>query len=129
MYREIMFFVDKMRLPLFDLQRENEGGAMNIASGIFTTPVAGLYHFEFAGSKDRFVAGLWIDLQVNGANVGRAAVMPFDKAGYATISLTASLRLKANDRVNLVNRVDGALFDDNANHFHFVGWLVEEDLI
>ncbi len=102
---------------------------MNIISGIFTAPVAGLYHFEFSGIKDKFAAGLWIDLQVNGADVVRAATFPSDKAGFDSISLTASLRLKENDIVNLVNRADGVLFDDIAHHFHFTGMLPEEYLI
>jgi len=45
------------------------------------------------------------------------------------VSLAASLRLKAGDRVNLFNTGDGILYD-NADHYtHFTGWLVEEDLV
>ncbi len=113
----------------FDLSRENEREAMNIASGIFTAPVVGLYHFEFSGNKEKFAAGLWIDLQVNGNDVGRAATFPSGKGSYDSLSLSASLRLKVNDRVNLIIRSDGMLYDDTRNHFHFTGCLVEEDLI
>lgn len=101
----------------FDVPRENEGGAMNIISGIFTAPVAGLYHFEFSGNRNKFATCLWIDLQVNGANVGRAPTSPSDKAGYDSISMRASLRLKVNDRVNLVNRGDGMLYDEHRSPF------------
>jgi len=110
------------------LVRLNEGGAMNLASGIFTVPVTGLYHFEFSGNKESSTIGLHIDLQVKGENVGRSATHYSTSGSYGSVSLTAFLRLKANDRVNLYNAY-GTLFDDVKHHTHFIGWLVEEDLM
>jgi len=114
----------------FELARLNKGGAMNLASGIFTAPVAGIYHFEFAGVKGRNSDYLDVFLQVNGDNVGIAYTDDYSHTKSAlVISLTASLRLKINDRVNLFKRNFGVLEDNSLHHTHFTGWLVDEELI
>lgn len=113
----------------FELARLNEGGGMNLTSGYFNAPVGGIYRFEFSAVKFPSATGLWIDLQVNGAHVGRASTYQPVTGTYEGISLSASLRLNVNDRVNLLNRGDGVLFDDADHHTHFSGWLVEEDFI
>jgi len=111
------------------LARLNEGAAMDLASGIFTAPVPGIYHFEFSALKDRTVINLDVDFQLNGVNVGRADTKPNVEGSEDRASLTASFRLKTGDRVNLFNTGAGVIID-NANHLnHFTGWLVEEDLI
>lgn len=100
---------------------------MNVNSGIFTAPVNGIYHFQFFGIKSSTVNILTIFLQVNGVSVGRAYTST--SALVDSVSLTASLLLKANDKVNLFNYQSGALFDDSTHSTHFTGWLVEEDLL
>jgi len=110
------------------LARLNEGEAFHLASGIFTTPVPGIYHFEFSATKAPSASYLDIFLLVNDETVARPVIS--STAGYYdSISLTASLRLKADDRVKLINGGTGALFDDDQHRNHFTGWLVEEDLI
>jgi len=101
---------------------------MNLASGIFTVPVNGVYHFEFSGHKDASTTTHWgIHLQLNGENVGLAGTS--NTANFDSGALTVSLRLKANDLVNLYKYQTSALFEDsNGHHTHFTGWLVEEDL-
>ncbi len=32
----------------FNIEHLNEGGAMDLAAGVFTVPVDGIYHFEFS---------------------------------------------------------------------------------
>ncbi len=110
----------------FALVRLNEGSAMDSALGIFTAPVPGIYHFEFFGLKDAKSTSLHIILQVNGINIGSAFSDIFATGTYHSVSLSSSLRLKANDRVFLVG--NGWLFDSVYYFTHFSGWLVEEDL-
>lgn len=114
----------------FELAFLNEGGAMNLASGIFTAPVPGIYHFEFSGVKATYANYLVVDIQVNGARIGVAYTNQFSTGSLNGVSLSSSFRLAANDRVNLFNyNTGGVLFDGTAHQTHFTGWLVEESLI
>ena len=70
-----------------------------------------------------------VSLQLNGSNVGRAYCQQSAEGSFDIVSLSASLRLATNDRVNVYNQVNGAFFDDSYHKTHFTGWLVEEDLI
>ncbi len=102
------------------------GEAMNVKSGIFTAPVSGVYHFEFTGTKDKSDKQLDILLEVNGIHVGEAHSSGALKS-TSNLYMTASLRLKEGDRVNLY-KSGGILYDSTAHYTHFTGWLVEEDL-
>lgn len=117
--------ISRSVLP-FQFERLNEGYHMDLVSGIFTAPVPGIYHFEFSGLKDTKSTSLHIILQVNGINIGSAFSDVFATGTYHTVSLSASLRLKAKDRVFLVG--NGWLYDSIYHFTHFSGWLVEEDL-
>ena len=112
----------------FELALLNEGGAFNLPSGIFTVPVPGIYHFDFSAAEDGTDTILWIYLQVNGVNVGIAYTFDPSKEIRETVSLSASLRLAAGDRVNLF-LFNGDLLDSINHHTHFTGWLVEEELM
>jgi len=112
----------------FELARLNEGNAFNLSFGIFTVPVPGIYYFDFSAVKSSNAAFLYIDLQVNGANVNQAYTGQIARGSADVVSLSASFRLAAGDRVNLLN-VGGALADDDRHFTHFTGWLVEEELM
>jgi len=113
----------------FELARINEGNGFDLSSGIFTVPIPGIYHFDFSAIKDESVTGLYIYLQVNGATIGQAATDQAATGSNDAVSLSASLRLAAGDRVYLFNSGIGVLFDNSAHRTHFSGWLVEEDLL
>ena len=113
----------------FELARINEGNAFDLTSGIFRVSVPGIYHFDFSAVKEKSSPGLDIFLQVNGVNVGLAWSTVSEVKIYATVSLTASLRLAAGDTVKLFNPYGLVLHDNDNHHTHFTGWLVEEDLM
>lgn len=117
----------------FELTRLNEGGAMDLASGVFTVPVSGIYHFEFSGLKNPNAKSVSIFLQVNGAppqsHIGTAYISQNSIGTFDGLSFTSLIRLKVNDRVNLVIEHNGMLYDSSSHHTQFVGLLVEEDLI
>jgi len=107
----------------FNIEHLNEGGAMDLAAGVFTVPVDGIYHFEFSGLKDLEAVGIYIYLQVNGVNFGTAFATSM--ANYLALStISTSLRLKVGDQVRLF-KTTGSL--DDGPFSHFTGWLVEED--
>jgi len=116
----------------FELARLNEGNGFDLTSGIFTVPVPGIYHFDFSAVKDQSANYIYMYLQVNGNRVGSAFTQQ-SATSYETVSLSASLRLAAGDRVNLFNYAgvlfDGTKFDGSSHYTHFSGWLVEEDLM
>jgi len=110
----------------FDRVLLNEGEAMNAATGIFTVPVDGIYHFDFTAMKDFDSIDVYIYLQVNNETVGNSYAPSLSFVSLSGIS--ASFRLKIGDQVRLF-KTTGTL-NDNAGHYtYFSGWLVEEDLL
>ena len=125
-------FVKANSVIPFELARLNKGGAINLTSGIFTAPVPGIYHFQLSALKasTATATALWVYLQLNGINVGICETSEPGTGTYDGVSLSASFRLKANDRVNLYSYGSGGMLYDDHNHdTHFTGWLVEEDLM
>lgn len=111
----------------FEIERLNFGNAMNLATGVFTAPRNGLYHFAFSALKDLSKTSLNVHLRLNGNWVGMARAD--DLVDYSlTCSFQATLKLIAGDRIDLFLD-QGTLLDVNKwHHTHFTGYLVEEDL-
>ena len=126
--RESNFNTQYAVIP-FQLARLNEGGAFDLASGVFTTPLSGIYPFQFSALKSYTVTFLDIYLLVNGKRIGQTWTQEATPGSFEVVSLSASLRLTAGDRVYLYNDGSGMLYDTLGHHTHFSGWLVEEDFM
>lgn len=102
---------------------------MDLASGVFTAPRPGIYHFSLAGLSGHSTSGyLHVELQLNGVSLGRA-YGDESIVSYETFSLQSTLYLKSGDRIWLsIPSASGAVWHDNDGHYtHFTGWLSQED--
>lgn len=116
----------------FDLSRLNTGGAMDLATGVFTAPRSGTYFFTFTAvhADDRNTGKpLDIEIQLNGVVVGTARnYLEGSSKDDIPATLQSTLQLQANDQIRLYMR-DGVLDEYNGGHdTHFTGMLLEEEL-
>ena len=97
----------------FDILQTNIGSGMNIESGLFTAPSAGVYMFTAIclGSN-----GAGLALKLNGIDVSYS----FAVENTATHGIQEVLQLNAGDKVSLYLIV-GSIYDDKSSHTHFTG--------
>ena len=126
--RNSSFGSDGNAIP-FHLARFKEGNAFDLDTGVFTSPLKGIYNFQFSAVKHSDYNYGAIYLQLNGDNVGLAATNQPGGTSYDVVSLSTSLRLGVGDKINLSN-VRGYCYDGAVTHrTQFSGWLVEEELM
>ncbi|KAI9563668.1 hypothetical protein GHT06_011132 [Daphnia sinensis] len=138
------FYVQKnasfstVNVPIpFEIAKVNTGEAIDLATGIFTTPRSGLYYFSFVGlaelpSSPDFVY-LEVRLHVNGDRMGTgyASKASESDSKLSQIALQMTLNLRKEDKVWL--QITGlsagvSLRDANGEHHtHFSGLLLQED--
>jgi hypothetical protein len=101
--------------------RHNVGAALNLTSGFFTAPVAGLYRFD-----------AWVINQGAGGSIRlvlakNAAILPiaaFTTAANQTVTLSTDILLAANDYVGAFVPLGAGLTDASNGYNSFSGHLV-----
>ena len=140
--RTSSFTKDDTPIP-FDIALVNTGTAMNLSSGIFTAPVAGIYSFSFHGlvefqATQSAIPFLAVGLFVNNERVALALNEESNtrtinnKGQRSPLSLTTTIVLQKGDQVWLDMFAKSGVISlyDNANrHTDFTGWLVHEYLV
>ena len=108
----------------FQVERLNIGGAMNLASGVFTAPTNGRYQFNFVALAN-VGGGTDVNLRLNGVNIASGY-------GYSledTLAITATVSLQKGDGIDTY-RIKGSINDDSTVYnTQFTGILLEEDLV
>jgi len=121
----------------FNVEKLNSGGGMNLGSGVFTAPKAGIYAFSFKGSGNGknespyFRGYAQVSLERNGANVAYGDTHINDGTitdALVTVSIQATLKLNKGDQITIVF-TKGGVYDDYRYGTHFTGSLVEEELV
>ena len=127
--RRTNYVTAKSKIP-YEYENWNIGKAMNLATGVFTAPVQGRYHFSFhchASKYDQDKAGLIVQMWVNnGYSIGSGYA--FNNFGLVSISGLASLN--KGDQV-YAWLYSGKIYDtgsDPGSYTTFSGMLLEEDI-
>ena len=128
---------DTVNVPIpFEVRKLNTGGAMNLTSGIFTTPRPGTYFFTFTGNFGYYgPSTAWfavIALQRDGKRVGLKRIEDTIGDVFRELTIQSTLNLKAGEQIwlEIFAKSDGvSLIDYKIFGFsHFTGFLLEENL-
>jgi hypothetical protein len=117
-------FASANSIITYDVAHLNIGGAMDLATGVFTAPVNGRYFFSFIAHSWQGDKGVSVNLRATGRNIGSS----FAPSKQYSLPLVATVNLKQGEQVDVVLN-SGSLYDSSSNyHTQFSGFLLEEDL-
>ena len=97
---------------------------MIAATGVFTAPVNGRYHFSFTARSGSSGVNNFVYIRVNGAWVATSLA----PSNNDNMPIVATLQLTKGDRVD-VFLYQGSIVDNGYHHTQFSGFLLEEDLV
>jgi len=118
----------------FEKEYLNLGGGMDLASGVFTAPKAGIYAFSFKGSgyatTSSYAGFGYVFLQRNGGSVaeGSSYIYGATSGTGSTVSVHGTLKLNKGDTIT-IRHTGGTIFSDSYSRTQFTGSLLEEDLV
>ena len=118
--RNTSYDVNNTVIP-YEMEQLNIGGAMNLATGVFTAPTNGRYFFSFTARA--FSPMSYVFLRLNGIFI----TIAYGSGQWFNLPLTATLNLKKGDRIDTF-LYGGSLFDTESHYTQFTGILLEEDL-
>ncbi len=121
-------FWDSYKPMPFEVEVLNVGKAMDLNSGMFTVPRAGIYVFSFTGIKEWNAGNTGVYLMLNGKErIAKGYGTSSESKGNYTIALHCTLQLRKDDQIYLF--IDGgAIHDDQWHYSKFTGSLIEENL-
>ena len=103
----------------------NIGGAMNLASGVFTAPVSGRYQFNFVALVNYGDGYTGVFLRLNGVRIA----FGWGMLQNDDLAITATLALQKGDAIDTFLN-SGSIQDSNSYYdTQFTGILLEEDLV
>ena len=97
---------------------------MNAATGVFTAPVNGRYHFSFTALSYSSGVNNYVYLRVNGVN----NAMTRAQTNIDNLPMVATLQLTKGNTVD-VYLYAGSIYDSYNHYTQFSGFLLEEDLV
>ncbi|XP_053700977.1 uncharacterized protein LOC128747251 isoform X3 [Synchiropus splendidus] len=113
---------DEETTLVFSKSVTNEGGAYDPTTGVFTSPLRGLYFFSFTAAD--FIKGyMGLNLYHNQQPV-LFSLQLNDHGGYASTCGSVTLLLEERDRVRLSLPATYRLYDDSRNFSFFSGFLL-----
>jgi len=107
----------------YNVTNSNNGGSMDLGTGLFTAPVSGYYYFNYYGFVDQGLTGnTTVTFQKNGAYFPSRIYNDENGTAYGPgINISAVIYLSVNDNVRV--NITGAGMHGNDNSF-FSGFLI-----